>query len=45
MVLLGQLLTRLMLKKMGTGGVGGPAMTFGKSNAKDLCGGANGQDL
>ena len=34
MVLLGQLLTRLMLKKMGTGGVGGPAMTFGKSNAK-----------
>ena len=34
MVLLGQLLTRLMLKKMGAGGVGGPAMTFGKSNAK-----------
>ena len=34
MVLLGQLLMRLMLKKMGTGGVGGPAMTFGKSNAK-----------
>ena len=34
LVLLEQLLTRLMLKKMGTGGVGGPAMTFGKSNAK-----------
>ncbi|MGI5884952.1 MAG: ATP-dependent zinc metalloprotease FtsH [Candidatus Spyradocola sp.] len=34
MVVVGQLLMRLVLKKMGTGGVGGPAMTFGKSNAK-----------
>ena len=30
---IGQLLMR-MTKKMGTGGMGGPAMTFGKSNAK-----------
>ena len=31
---IGQLLMRMMTKKMGTGGMGGPAMTFGKSNAK-----------
>ncbi len=34
MVLIGQLLMRFMFKKMGTGGAPGPAMTFGKSNAK-----------
>ena len=33
MILLGQLLSRMMMKKMG-GGVGNPAMSFGKSNAK-----------
>ena len=34
MILIGQLLTRALFKKMGTGGLGGQAMTFGKSNAK-----------
>jgi cell division protease FtsH len=34
MVLIGQLLMRFMFKKMGTEGAAGPAMTFGKSNAK-----------
>jgi len=33
-VLMGQLLSRMMMKKSGTGGLGGPAMQFGKSNAK-----------
>ena len=33
MILLGQLLSRMMMKKMG-GGMGNPAMSFGKSNAK-----------
>jgi len=34
MLLLGQLLTRGMMKKLGGGGLGGSAMSFGKSNAK-----------
>ena len=34
MLLLGQLLTRGLMKKIGGGGLGGPAMSFGKSNAK-----------
>ncbi|MBQ3222381.1 MAG: ATP-dependent zinc metalloprotease FtsH [Clostridia bacterium] len=33
-LLMGQLLSRMMMKKSGTGGFGGPAMQFGKSNAK-----------
>ena len=34
MILIGQLISRFMMRRMGGGGAGNPAMSFGKSNAK-----------